>query len=482
MNRRVLLTAALLLGSAAALHGQPAERALTLDEAIDRTLTENPALQAADYALRAAAETRRAAVGMRLPQLSLTGAYTRLDKDIGVDLNRAKDPLSRFAGELVAGGALSPGAVSTLQGLLSPLLEADWNLSLQSRSFGFVGGEVLLPIWMGGRINAANRAARLSEQTVHSEGDGTRNGLITETVKRYFGLALALQAVEVRRQVVEGVRSHLADAVELERNGMIARSERLYVEVKLSEAERALEDAELQVSTVASALESTLGGEPAGRPVSAMFLVERLEPLDHFRRLAELHNPLLRQVALKRELAGEGVRAKRAEFLPEVVALAGGSFYDYRVSGIVPRWAVGIGLRIRLFDGLRREHDYAAARQTVRQVEAIEQQAVTGISVLVEQRYNTLQSYRARMTSIERSLDFAAEVLRMKTIAFREGIASSSELIDAELNLAAIRIERLEAAYRFDLALALLLEAAGCSEGYTAYLQRSDTRPIRFDR
>ena len=46
----------------------------------------------------------------------------------------------------------------------------------------------------------------------------------------------------------------------------------------------------------------------------------------------------------------------------------------------------------------------------------------------------------------------------------------------------AIRTERLEAAYRFDLALAQLLEAAGISEAYTAYLHRDDARLIRFDK
>ena len=482
MNRRVTLAAALLLGSAAALHGQPAERALTLDEAIAATLTENAALQAADHALRAAAERRRAAAGLRLPQLSLTGAYTYLDKDIGIDLNRAKSAVHRFSGDLAASGILAPGLLPTIQGLLSPILEADWNLKLQDRSLGFVGGEATLPIWMGGRINAANRAARIDEESVRTAGDGTRNGLITETVERYYGLALALQVVEVRRQVVEGVRSHLKDAVELESNGMIPRSERLYVEVKMAEAERALEEAELQVETIEAALENTLGGGRAGRPVSAMFLLDSIEPLDRYRQLAGQRSPLLRQGALKRQLADVGVRVKRAEFLPQVVAMAGGSFYNYQVSGIVPRWAVGIGLRIRLFDGLRRERDYAAARQTVREVEALERQAATGIGVLVEQRYNSLLSYRYRMTSIERSLDFATEYLRMKEIAFREGIAPSSELIDAELDLAAIRTERLEAAYRFDLALAQLLEAAGISEAYTAYLHRDDARLIRFDK
>ena len=41
------------------------------------------------------------------------------------------------------------------------------------------------------------------------------------------------------------------------------------------------------------------------------------------------------------------------------------------------------------------------------------------------------------------------------------GIATSTELIDAELDLAGVRTERLQNAYNYDLMLARLLEAAG---------------------
>ncbi len=456
---------------------------LTLEEAVERTLTANPDLGAARYALEAAAEERRAAVGLRLPQLTLTGAYAYLEKDIGVDLNRAKGSIDRLAGDLLSGGIVPPGLLPSIEALLRPIIESNWNLKVQDRSLGFLGGEATLPIWMGGRINAAVRAARIGEASAREELYRRRGVLITEVVERYYGLALALQVVEVRRQAVAGMQRHLDDARELERNGMIAASERLYVEVKASEAERALADAQLQVETIRSALAGTLGGDTAaGTPATAMFLLERLEPVGFFRELAERHNPLLGSVALKRQLAEEGVRLKRAEFLPQVVAMGGGSFYNYQVSGIVPRWAVGIGIRIKLFDGLQRERGYAAARRTVREVEELERAAATGIGVLIEQRYNELESSRYRFASLEQSLVFAEEYLRMKEIAFREGVAPSSDLIDAELNLAAVRAERLEAAYRFDLALARLLETAGAGECYTACLRRSDLRIVRFDR
>ena len=128
-------------------------------------------------------------------------------------------------------------------------------------------------------------------------------------MERYFGLALAMQVVEVRRQVVDGVRRHLEDAVALEKNGMIAQSERLYVEFKMAEAERELANAELQAQTIASALNSTLGQDNAWQPVTSMFIVDRVEDVAYYQDLAQDRNPLLNQVSLKRQLAEEGARA-----------------------------------------------------------------------------------------------------------------------------------------------------------------------------
>ena len=478
---KIAFVAAAMVPALALAQGE--RRMLSLDEAISVTLTENPAMKAAAYEERAAQQERRAAIGLRMPQINVTGAYAYMAKDIGFDFNDMKGPAKDLTGKILGSGLITdPTIIQGIQGLLNPMMNADWFLKVQDRSLGFVGGEVTLPIWMGGKINAANRAAKINEKSAAEQGNQTRNALISELVERYFGLALATQVVEVRRQVVEGVRKHLEDAVALEKNGMIAQSERLYVAFKMAEAERELANAELQAATIASALSNTLGRENEWQPVTSMFILSKVEELDYYQDLAQIRNPLLSQVSLKRQLAEEGVRVQRADFLPQVAAIGGGSFYNYQVAGLVPRWAVGVGVNIKIFDGLNREYKYSAAKQTARRVSELQNKAGKDISVLVEKLYNQLMNYRNQMTSIDASLAFAEEYLRMKNAAFLEGMSSSSDLIDAELNLAGVRTERLQAAYNYDLLLAQLLEAAGISDEFPAYARRNDAQPVFFDK
>ena len=464
------------------LPAQEQGRTLSLEEALEMTLSDNPAIRAAEFNRRAAQQERRAAIGLRMPQIGITGSYAYLGKDIEIDLNNMKAPVQNLAGQILQSGMIPSDYIPSISQMLSGAMAASWALPLQDRSLGFVGGDVTVPLWMGGKINAANRAARINEQTARSQGIQQRNALVSELVERYYGLALARQVVVVRQQVVDGVRRHLEDARALERNGMIAQTERLYVEFKMAEAERELANAKLQAETIASALSNTLGRESDWRPVTAMFLLAKVEDLAYYQDLAQARNPLLSQVSLKRELAQEGVRAQRADFLPQVAAIGGGSFYNYQVAGLVPRWAVGVGVNIKIFDGLNREYKYSAAKQTVRRVGELQNKAGKDIAVLVEKLYNQMMNYRNQMTSIDASLKFAEEYLRMKNAAFLEGMSSSSDLIDAELNLAGVRTERLQAAYNYDLLLAQLLEAAGISDEFSAYARRADARPILFDK
>ena len=464
------------------LPAQEQGRTLSLEEALEMTLSDNPAIRAAEFNRRAAQQERRAAIGLRMPQIGITGSYAYLGKDIEIDLNNMKTPVQNLAGQILQSGMIPSDYIPSISQMLSGAMAASWALPLQDRSLGFVGGDVTVPLWMGGKINAANRAARINEQTARSQGIQQRNALVSELVERYYGLALARQVVVVRQQVVDGVRKHLEDAAALEAQGMISRSEKLYVEFKMSEAERDLQNAQSQVETIAAALNSTIGQTDDYQPVTAMFILERIEPLDHFRTLAAERNPLLDQVDQKRRLAYEGVRAQRSSFLPQAVAMGGMSFYDYQVSKVLPRWAVGVGVNFKLFDGLNREYKYSAAKQTVRRVEALQDKAGNDISVLVEKLYNQMENYRTQMASIEASLAFAEEYLKTKNAAFLEGMSSSTDLIDAELNLAKVKTERIEAAYRYDVSLAKLLEAAGISDEFTAYMRRQDARRITFEK
>ena len=175
------------------------------------------------------------------------------------------------------------------------------------------------------------------------------------------------------------------------------------------------------------------------------------------------------------------MRLQRADFYPQVVAMGGGTFYNYQVSKLIPRWAVGVGVNFKIFNGLNREYKYSAAKQTARRVETLEVKAANDISVLIESLYAQMDNYRNQMNSIDASMAFAKEYLKAKNAAFLEGMSSSSDLVDAELNLARVRIERMQVAYNYDVALARLLEAAGISDEFLSYMRRDNAKQISFD-
>jgi outer membrane protein TolC len=64
--------------------------------------------------------------------------------------------------------------------------------------------------------------------------------------------------------------------------------------------------------------------------------------------------------------------------------------------------------------------------------------------------------------------------VRLQELSFGEGESTSLDVIDARLRLGRARIDRAQAAYQFDVALARLLDLSGLAGEYDTYVQRAD--------
>jgi outer membrane protein TolC len=433
---------------------------ISLDDALSLGMERNPAIVATHYAEKAAHRERQAAIGLFMPRVSVKGSYAYLDKDIKIDFNPMMLSLPPVIGEGLAA------------------LGLDLSYTLQRRSTAFLGGDVVMPIFAGGKIWTANKAAKINEERTAEQSRQVRGALLVEIVERYLGVELARRGVAIRKEAVEVVGQHLHDVALLEKEGMAVESERLYAEYRLAEAERDLQRAELQLETAQQALKTSLGAERAVMPSTPMFLLPSIEPLEYFQAMAKLHNPQLGEVDRLRELARMNLRLNRADLFPEIVAMGGMVFCNHQLTPLVPRMAVGVGLNFKIFDGLRKEYKTSAARLQLRRVEALEQKAKQDISLLVESLYNGVQSVLATVSAVERSERFAEEFLRAKRNAFREGMATATDVVDATLNLSRAKLERVQTAYEFDLALARLLEASGVAMSFLQYLNSKMAKSI----
>ncbi len=454
---------------------------LTLNDALSLGFERNPAVTATNYAEKAAHRERQAAIGLFMPKVSVKGAYTHFNKDIKIDLNHLKTNLSGTIGGLLSNpniGAVLAPYMPAIQGGLSSLLALDFSYTLQRQNTAFLGGDVVIPIFAGGKIWTANRAAKINEKRTQQQSRQVRGALMVEIIERYFGVEMAQRGVSIRREAVAAVEQHLHDISILEREGMAVESERLYAEYRLAEAERDLHRAQLQLETARKALQTSLGTTEVVEPSTPMFLLSTIEPLEYFVSMAKIHNPQLGEVEQIRELARMNLRLHRADYFPEIAAMGGMIFCDHHLTSIAPRMAVGVGLNFKIFDGLNREYKAAAARLQLRRVEVLEQKADQDIALLIKNLYNRVQATLSTIPAVERSIRFSEEYLRAKSIAFREGMATSTDIVDATLNLSRARLERIESAYEFDIALARLLNVVGINEVFLDYLHAHTTQSI----
>ena len=132
---------------------------------------------------------------------------------------------------------------------------------------------------------------------------------------------------------------------------------------------------------------------------------------------------------------------------------------------------VGITLNYSILDGSTRFRKLKAAKYKTEQVDEFQQKAESDINTVITKLYNELQINIEQLKALESSMEFANELVRVREKAFKEEMSNSTEVVDAELTLAQVRIERLQAIYNYDVCLAKILQYAGIPDKFSSYQQ-----------
>jgi outer membrane protein TolC len=460
---RSLITATVLLVAATTAAAQtmaPAASALTYEEALARLNAANESLKAADAEVQQRVEERAAARSIYWPRIDLRAQATHLNDDIVIDL----DPIRQVI-----------NALHRLPDTYLPKFES----TAQKQDFWLSQITAAWPVYTGGKAQAANRAAALQVDDAKHRRTMTADALGTELARRYFAVRLAIRAKDVRAAVVEGLNRHVYEAKRLEEEGMIAKVERLHAEVAQARAVRELRAAEQDIALARTALASLLSSDGEIDPTTELFLLPDPGSLESLVATAMRQHPALKRLGTQQGLAGAQLSAEKGRWLPDVALFGTRELHEDDLSLLNPKWAVGVQASFTLFNGFDREHKIAAAKSQQARVAALDARARRDISTLVEQKYRTMVKAREQYTSLDASIAAASEVVRVRTRAFDEGFATSVDVVDAQLTLQGVRLQRLLAAYDYDVALAELLEATGEPGRFSDLRRQADLFPER---
>lgn len=454
----IIATAAMLGLPARASHAQE----LSLEQALDLARQGSGKLGAAQAAIQQAEAQSRAVEGLGGPVVSVGAVGYAYEKRLNVPL----EPYASDINGLVNNLPIPPSSLP-IPIQVPPLPSS---LPVQARDEGvraMLTG--ILPLYTGGRIDGVKElaAGRAAESTANARQAAEALG--STVAQRYFALQLARQALLTREQAHAGIARHLQAARRMEARGLIAKIDRLQADVAMSQAEADLLQARHQAALADSALKHILSSPEQAHTLSTPLFVygEELPPLARCIDQALIQHPGMELVSAKRRQA-EGLHQIGVGSLRPTAFAFGATETQKRR----PDWVAGIGIQFTLLDGLDRRELLRASDAAKRQVDASEQQARSDIALLVEKAWRDTDQARQRVRSFDAQTEQALEYLRLRSRGLEEGLSTPLDLVDAELNLAKVRIGRAQAAFEHIMALSALLESMGESEQLASWARK----------
>jgi len=424
--------------------------ALSYEQAIVKMSKNNYALKSTHANKKSQEYSRKSTRGLYFPKLSLSASLVKLDQDVGIDIS----PLSNALGSAIN---------------LPPEKMLPSTLVFQKEKFSMVGVNLLWPVFNGGKIRAANKAMDAKIDDALFSIEQTENELNTELVQRYFGYRLSQKAISLYRESYDAMLLHQHNAKRMLENGIISNSEKLYVDISVSNAKMEWQSSVKQANTILNGLNNTLGDTANVVATTPLFLIKQIKPVSFFQESAIRNNAMLKQVGAKKILAAQNYNIKKSDYYPSVAIVANKEVYHDNLSELVPDWFVGVNLRWTIFDGAARTNKVKAAKETVNMVNYLEMKAKADINTYINKLYNQLVMNVEQFETMEVTYEFATEYLRIQNKSFSEGFATAKDVVDAQLILSKVKIARIKTMNDYVLSLAKLLEASGQPELFLQY-------------
>jgi outer membrane protein len=399
---------------------------LTLAQAVDIALANNPDTRTAWLAARAAEAGVGSARAAYYPEIDVLASATR----------------SRAAAQ----GATASTTIAP-------------SLALTYLLFDFGGREA--------EVEQARQTLAAADFT----NNATMQDVVLRVQQQYYALLDAKALLAAQESTLKERHANLDAAEARHSAGVATIADVLQARTALSQAELTNESIEGNLRTIEGTLSTTMG-----LPATTRFDFGALPLEVPAQQVTEDVGQLIDQAVKRRpelgasralaERARARVKAVRAEGLPTVtaVASAGQALFNGFNNRVTP-FTAGIALRFPLFTGWRNTNDIRQAETEVQiaaeDLRGLEQQ----IGLQVWTSYFAMQTATRRLGTSRDLLASAQESANVATERYRAGVGNIIDLLTAEAALESARAQEVQARADWFVTVAQLAHDVGKAEG-----------------
>lgn len=470
MQQKLQILAVLLVPLV--LQAQTEKYALTLQEASEHMMDNNPTTRMANKAINIAHGERQKLNAFWYPMLNTSGMVVHLSNRVEVKqpLDTYTNPAKEFVQSIIPNDQL-------ITSILDQVGSYTLSVPILQRNLTTLDANLTWLIFTGGKRLYASEIGKRMVDIAEVGKEETHALLQTELVQTYFALQLEERVQEVRKNTFQSLQQHYNHALKLEANGLITKAERIFAEVNLQEAKREWETSKKEYEVAHQALCSLLNMEENDveiHPVSPLFVSENLPDELYFKHLIPATNYTINKLRLEESIAESQLKISKSAYLPTIALFGKQTLYAHHLPrNLMPRTLIGIGFTWNLFDGLNRESDVRVSRLAKESIALEKEKAENALDVLVQELYSKIQEAKDETKTLQTTLTMSEELLRIRQKSFEEGMSTSTEVVDAEVMLSKVQIAMLLATYQFDVSLASLCSVCGVPDLFWKLMKES---------
>jgi outer membrane protein len=401
----------------------------TLERALDYALAHNPDARIAQQRIAAAQAGLEQANSAFWPRLQVQSSYTRTDNPM-----------------MVFGSILNQRAYPGPSLNFNDVPDVD-NLNAK--------GLVTLPLYAGGRNVAGRQAAKANTEAAKQDSGAIRNALGFEVSQTFYTVLKTRQFIQAAEAAVNSFETNLVVAQKRLDGGTLLKSDVLDIEVRLAQSREDLVRARNANALAERALRNLLGIEAGEFIVADTAPAVRAPDSSDFSRRPEL------AAARERERAAQAqVRGSKSGYLPRVSAF-GSLDHDYGwvTGGDGNSYTAGVMAQWDLWDGFSTRAKAREAKANFESAREEQRKLRLALDFEVEQAQLDLKAANERLVVTDKVVAQASESTVLTRARFEQGLALSTQLIDAETALVGARVRRAEAEADQHIAVAALRKA-----------------------
>ncbi len=443
---------------------------LSLDEAVQVSLRQNPAILRAIQQIEV---TRGQIIEVRaqaLPRVSVLGTYDQQDPKL---LESGRGGTSGGATSIDASQFASiPGVTQSGAEQIANALNASSASSSQGRStFGGINDkswrvsvEVKQTLYAGGQVAAAIRIAKFTEDSSFFTLRDTIDQTIATVRQQVYNVLLTRALITVQEESVRLLQDQLKDQQNRFEAGTVPRFNVLQAEVALANQQLNLISARNNYRIAQYQLAKTLNldpgpqGQPTFNVVGELAVTERQLGLSNAIQAGIERRPFLKVQRLNILIQKEQVKVALAGYKPQLTANGG---YEIRNSSLsdqldetINGWFFGVTGQWNIFDGLETYGKVKSARANLESAKISYDDSVHQVELEVQQSYANLQTARETIRSQQKTVEQALEAVRLATERLAAGAGTQLDVLNAQVQLTTARSTELQARANYNTALA----------------------------